>query len=86
MQPNIHYAADKYWDYYDHILPLSHLSCKEAFEKAGFFVETVIPKFVPFSTSSRLPQWPILVKLYLMFPPVWKLLGRQFVIVARKSS
>lgn len=84
MQPNIRYEPTRYWDYYDHVLPLSHLSCKEAFEKAGFRVEEVIPKFVPFSTASRLPQWPILVRLYLAFPPIWRLLGRQFVIVARK--
>lgn len=86
MQPNIHYEPGRYWDYYDHVLPLSHLSCKEAFEKAGFSVEEVIPKFVPFSTASRLPQWPVLVKLYLSFPPIWRLMGGQFVIVARKPG
>lgn len=84
MQPNIRYEPGRYWDYYDHLLPLSHLSCKEAFEKAGFIAEEVIPKFLPFSTSSRLPQWPILVRIYLAFPPIWKLLGGQFLLVARK--
>lgn len=84
MQPNIRYEPGRYWDYYDHVLPLSHLSCKEAFEKAGFMTEEVIPRFVPFSTSSRLPQWPFLVKLYLAFPPIWQFMGGQFVIVARK--
>ena len=86
MQPNIRYEPGRYWDYYDHVLPLSHLSCKEAFSKAGFLVEEVIPKFVPFSTASRLPQWPILVRLYLAFPPIWRLLGGQFFIVARKPG
>ncbi len=84
MQPNIRYEPGRYWDYYDHVLPLSHLSCKEAFEKAGYVVEEVIPKFVPFSTASRLPQWPIFVRLYLAFPLLWRILGGQFVIVARK--
>lgn len=84
MQPNIRYEPGRYWDYYDHVLPLSHLSGKEAFEKAGFFVEEVIPKFVPFSTSSRLPQWPILVRLYLAFPFLWEFFGGQFLIIARK--
>jgi ubiquinone/menaquinone biosynthesis C-methylase UbiE len=84
MQPNIRYEPGRYWDYYDHVLPLSHLSCKEAFEKAGYCVEELIPKFIPFSTASRLPQWPILVKLYLAFPPIWRFLGGQFLIVARK--
>lgn len=84
MQPNIRYEPGRYWDYYDHVLPLSHLSCKEAFEKSGYVVEEMIPKFVPFSTASRLPQWPILVKLYLAFPPIWWFLGGQFILVARK--
>lgn len=86
MQPNIRYEPGRYWDYYDHILPLSHLSCREAFEKAGFVIEEVIPRFVPFSTASRLPQWPILVRLYLAFPLSWKLLGGQFVLVATKPG
>lgn len=86
MQPNIRYEPGRYWDYYDHVLPLSHLSCKEAFEKAGFLVEKVIPKFVPFSTSSRLPQWPFLVRLYLALPLIWNVFGGQFVIVARKTE
>jgi len=84
MQPNIRFQPGKYWDYYDHILPLSHLSCAEGFEKAGFSIDRIISKFVPFSTSSNLPQWPILVRLYLAIPFLWKLLGGQFLIVARK--
>ncbi|NUZ05175.1 class I SAM-dependent methyltransferase [Schlegelella sp. ID0723] len=84
MQPNLRYAPGEYWDYYDHVLPLTHLSCREAFEKAGFEIQELIDRFVPFSTSSRLPQHPALVRLYLAFPPAWRILGRQFVIVGRK--
>lgn len=84
MQPNLRYAPGEYWDYYDHVIPLTHLSCSEAFAKAGFEVTELIDRFVPFSTSSRLPQSPWLVRCYLAFPLVWRLLGRQFVIVGRK--
>ena len=84
MQPNIHYAANQYWDYYDHILPLSHLSCREAFEKAGYEVIDLIPRFIPFSTASRLPTHPLLVKLYLMCRPIWLIMGKQFFIVTKK--
>jgi len=84
MQPNLRYAPGEYWDYYDHVLPLTHLSCREAFEKAGFVVTELIDRFVPFSTSSKLPQHPALVRLYLAVPLAWRLLGRQFVIVGRK--
>jgi SAM-dependent methyltransferase len=84
MQPNIRYEPGRYWDYYDHILPLSHLSCREAFAKAGYEVVEVIDRFVPFSTDSRLPQHPMLVRLYLKCRPIWKLMGGQFVLVGKK--
>lgn len=84
MQPNLRYAPGEYWDYYDHVLPLTHLSCREAFAKAGYEVLEMIDRFVPFSTASRLPQHPLLVRLYLACRPAWRILGRQFVIVGRK--
>jgi len=84
MQPNIRYAPGEYWDYYDHVLPLSHRSCAEAFAKAGFEIQQVIDRFVPFSTASRLPQGPFFVRLYLACPLAWRFFGRQFVVVARK--
>jgi SAM-dependent methyltransferase len=86
MQPNLRYAPGEYWDYYDHVLPLTHLSCAEAFAKAGLEVTELVDRFVPFSTSSRLPQHPLLVRLYLLCRPAWRLLGRQFVIVGRKPE
>jgi SAM-dependent methyltransferase len=86
MQPNLRYAPGEYWDYYDHVLPLTHLSCREAFAKAGYDVCELIDRFIPFSTSSRLPQHPLLVRMYLACRPAWRILGRQFVIVGRKPS
>jgi len=82
MQPNIRYAFDKYWDFYDHVLPLSHLSAAEAFAKNGYRVERIVPRFVPFSTKSAYPKHPWFVRAYLKLPPLWRLLGGQFVIVA----
>jgi SAM-dependent methyltransferase len=84
MQPNLRYALGEYWDYYDHVLPLTDRSCAEAFAKAGFALIDVIDRFVPFSTASRLPQSPLLVRLYLACPLAWRILGRQFVVVAER--
>lgn len=86
MQPNIKYAGQAYWDFYDHVLPLSHLSAREAFLKNGYRVERLIPRFVPFSTKSAYPKHPALVSLYLKLPFLWRLLGKQFVVVARKPE
>jgi SAM-dependent methyltransferase len=84
LQPNIRYAADRYWDFYDHHLPLSHLSAAEGFTVNGFQVRELIPRFLPWSTKSRLPQHPLLVAAYLAFRPAWRLLGKQFFLVAEK--
>jgi len=86
LQPNIKYAPGDYWDFYDHHLPLSHRSCAEAFHKADLEVVELIGRFLPFSTLSRLPQAPWLVRLYLGFKPAWRIIGRQFLIVGRKSG
>jgi ubiquinone/menaquinone biosynthesis C-methylase UbiE len=86
MQPNLRCEPARYWDYYDHVLPLTHVSCREAFIKAGFEVTKVVDRFIPFSTDSRLPQHPLLVKTYLRIPLLWRFLGGQFVIVGRNTA
>lgn len=84
MQPNIACEPARYWDFYDHVLPLSHRSAAEGYAKNGFVVEELVPRFVPFTTKSRFPQAAWLVRAYLALPFVWRWLGGQFVIVARK--
>jgi SAM-dependent methyltransferase len=84
MQPNIVCEPGRYWDYYDHHLPLSHRSAEEGFINNGFEVEKVIARFMPYTTKSALPQHPLLVRAYLRFPIVWRFLGGQFLIIARK--
>ena len=56
MQPNIENCASDYWDFYDHHLPLSHLSASEALATKGYEIALVIPKFMPYSTKSALPK------------------------------
>ena len=85
MQPNLRCEPGKYWDYYDHVLPLTHVSCREAFIKAGFEVTKVVDRFIPFSTDSNLPQHPILVKTYLRIPLLWRFFGGQFFIIGRND-
>jgi SAM-dependent methyltransferase len=84
MQPNIHYAYAEYWDFWDHHTALSHRSAAEAITLAGFDVVELIPRFMPFSTKSALPKHPALVRAYLAFPPAWRVLGKQFLIVGAK--
>jgi SAM-dependent methyltransferase len=86
MGPNIRYLAARYWDFYDHCLPLSHLSLQEGLAQADYEIDRIIPRFLPYTTRSRLPKHPFLVALYLRVPLAWRLLGRQFLVVARKPA
>jgi len=86
LQPNIRYTGGAYWDFYDHFIPLTHLSCAELLQNCRFRIEHMIPRFLPYTTKSALPQHPLLVKLYLRLPLVWRVLGKQFLIVAVKPG
>jgi ubiquinone/menaquinone biosynthesis C-methylase UbiE len=86
MGPNIRYLASEYWDFYDHYLPLSHLSLEEGLVQAGYEVEKIIPRFLPYTTRSALPKHHSLIALYLKLPIVWRILGKQFLLVGRKPS
>ena len=84
LQPNIRLVGGAYWDFVDHHLPLTERTLVEAAESTGFEVVQVIPRFLPYTTRSALPQSPWLVRLYLACPPVWRVLGTQTWFVARK--
>jgi SAM-dependent methyltransferase len=86
LGPNLRYLPGQYWDFYDHHLGLTHLSLTEALQMKGFEVELCIDRFLPFTTQGALPTHPFLVRIYLAMPFVWRLLGKQFFIVARKPG
>ena len=85
MGPNIRYAYREYWDFYDHYLPLSHLSLAEGLRIAGFRVVENIPRFMPYTMNNSAPTADFLVKAYLAFPPAWRILGKQFLVTAMKE-
>lgn len=86
MGPNLRYLPGKYWDFYDHHLGLTHLSLCEVLNNIGFELELCIDRFLPYTTQGALPTHPALVRAYLAVPFVWRLLGKQFFIVARKPA
>ena len=85
LQPNVRYCARDYWMFFDHITPVDDRALAEAFRATGFDVEVNIPRFLPYTTKSRLPSGPRLVQLYLKVPLAWKVLGAQAFMVGRKS-
>lgn len=84
LQPNIRFCSRDYWMFFDHVTPIDDRALVEAFGLSGFDVTTVVPRFLPFTTKSRLPKWPLLVRAYLAFPPAWRLLGKQSFLVAER--
>jgi hypothetical protein len=54
---------------------------------SGFETITMLDKFLPWSMSDRKTQAPLfLVKLYLRLPALWKVFGKQFLLLCRKNS
>lgn len=86
LQPNIRYVGAAYWDFIDHQTALTEHSLAEAARLAGLTVETLIPRFLPYTTKSRLPQHPLLVRWYLRIPLAWRILGKQTLLVARRGD
>lgn len=86
IQPNIRFAYREYWDFLDHHLPLSDRTLREALCHQGFRIDVCIPQFLPFSTKDHIPQAPWLLRLYLRLPWLWRIVGKQLFLVARKPS
>jgi ubiquinone/menaquinone biosynthesis C-methylase UbiE len=84
LQPNIRYIKKDYWMFFDHITPVDDRAMCECLELMGFHIQHVLPRFLPYTTKSRLPRSIFLVKLYLKLPFLFPLFGGQAFIVARK--
>ena len=86
LQPNIRFLPGEYWDFFDHHTPLTDRSLVEGLQLAGFEADTVYPRFLPYTTKSRLPKAAWMVRLYLSVPFAWNFLGKQALVVAVKRE
>lgn len=84
LGPNMRALHGSYWDFWDHSVAITDKSLCEVLAYLDFDVVNCIPRFLPYTTQSSLPQAPWLVALYLKFPPAWRILGGQFLIRARR--
>jgi SAM-dependent methyltransferase len=84
MGPNFRYCAREYFDCADHTVALTHVSMAEHLYAAGFEISAVIPRFLPYSFRGLLPPSPALTSAYLRTPALWRVLGKQFLLVGRK--
>ena len=85
LQPNIRLVGGAYWDFIDHKVALTDRSLIEAAESAGFRTHHLVVRFLPYTTKSRLPLWPALVRAFLHVPPArWLLAGQTLYVGERR--
>ena len=86
MGPNFKYCARQYFDCADHAVALSHVAVAEHLHAAQLDVTEVSPKFLPYSFRGSLPASHLLTRAYLRTPPLWRLLGKQFLVLGRRPG
>lgn len=86
LGPNIRYMKGAYWDYFDHIIPLSERSLAEALVLSGFEIDAQLARFLPTTISRQHVPPSFVLRAYLRMRPAWRLIGKQFLVVARKPA
>lgn len=86
MGPNVRFLSGSYWDFFDHHLALTERALSEAMLMARLTVEQAIAKFLPYTMSQGFQPPPWTVGLYLKLPLLWRIFGKQFLVIARKQS
>ena len=86
MGPNFRYCAKDYFNCADHTVAMTHVGVAEHVYAAGFDITAVTPRFLPYSFRGLLPPSPLLTRTYLRMPALWRLFGKQFLVIARKPA
>lgn len=84
--PNFRFCPKEYFDMADHTLVFTHRAIAEHLYTAGFTPERIVPRFLPYSFTGRLPTSRSLVRLYLRSPLAWRVLGKQFLVIGRRTA
>lgn len=85
MGPNFRYCASEYFDMADHTLIFTHRAIAEHLYAAGFEPVKIEPRFLPYSFTGRLPPSASLTRMYLRSPLAWRAVGKQFLVIGRRS-
>jgi len=86
MGPNYRYCSRDYWDCADHYVALTHMAIAEHLYGAGFEPDRIVPRYLPYSFRGILPPSRKLTNLYLRTPAAWRVLGKQFLVIGRKTE
>lgn len=86
MGPNFRYCSREYFDFADHTVVLTERGVEEHLYAAGFKLVNTHPQFLPYSFTGHLPSHPALVRAYLRLPFAWRFFGKQFLVIAERTS
>ena len=86
MGPNMRHVQGAYWDFFDHHLPLTEKSLVEVLTAVGFETEKCVARFMPYTAVGKRQYPMVAIKAYLAMPLLWKLAGKQFVVIARRPK
>lgn len=84
LQPNIRFCTKDYWMFFDHVTPIDDRALEEIFSSYNFRLKKRILKFLPYTTKSKLPKSPLLIKFYLKLPILWRIFGQQSFLIFKK--
>jgi SAM-dependent methyltransferase len=84
--PNVRFVGGAYWDFWDHYLPLTNEALAEVLRLHSFQVVSSLPRFLPYTMVNRRAVPMLLVSIYLKLPFLWRILGKQFLVIGRKVA
>jgi SAM-dependent methyltransferase len=82
LQPNHRLCAAHYFDDPTHKTIFDDHNIRDWLDRHGLRAVRVVKRLLPFSMKSRLPKWPLLVRLYL-HSPVRPLAAQMYVVAER---
>jgi SAM-dependent methyltransferase len=83
LQPNHRLCADHYFDDPTHKTIFDDQSIGQWLRRCDLRARRIVPGLLPFSMKSRLPKWPLLVRLYLNSP--FRPMAAQMYVVAEPA-
>ncbi len=86
MGPNIKFTGTRYWDFWDHRVPLTEASLAEVLGMQHFSITICRDRFLPFTMAGGFNPPLVFLKLYLQVPLAWRVFGKQFLIVSTKEA
>ena len=85
LGPNIKYLHGRYWDFWDHYVPITEASLTEALVTRRFAVNVCVGRFLPYTMVNGAHYPLFFLRAYLRMPFAWRLFGKQFLVVATRQ-